>query len=387
MPRQDLSYNKFQVLPSGWDEVWIKAKRDCQTTPKNILFLGDSFAIGVGATDLMPNSTIARFKAKLVSAGLPINGDFWHVGQSLSWDASFTGMATAPPWVFNVAPAWATGFGYGICPVYSGVNTGQITFTTPYACTAFDIIGLEFVAGTYTYSIDGGGAQTVTTTALNFHRRVSVTGLANTTHTIVFNPSQSATNVMIVLGIITYASTTTGMCISRVAYSGASIANFGYRGGGLIPDDKLKLWQGNLTPAGNNVGFGFPTQPSLCIIALGLNDCQIMTGEDQYLSFLRRTCQAARRGVADCSILCLINSLPDGVSSDVTPGLANPQNYLSYMDGMRQVAASFNAAVVNVHAAWADQGFAMGMEAAGSAHPLNAGHQDIANRLAAALGL
>lgn len=378
--------NKYASLPTGWDDTWLKAKQDCATTPKGLLFLGDSFASGGGSTDPMAKSFSVLFKAKLVSAGLPINGDFWHVGLSASWDATLT--PTAPPWVFNTAPSWTGGFGYGLAPLFTGVNVGQITFTTPYACTAFDIVGLEAVAGTYTYKIDGGANQTVTTTVLNWHRKIAVTGQTNATHTIVFNASQSATNVMIILGITTYADTSKGIAYGRLIYTGAALGHFGYKDAGYNPTDRLKMFQGNTTAAGTNVGFGFPMQPALCIMSLALNDCQGFLGRDQFTGYLRRLMQGLRRGYADCSVLFLVNSFPDGVSSDCVPtNTTFPQNYLFYVDAIKSVADGFNCAFVDTYAAWADQGFALGYESAVAIHPLDAGHVYVANQLAAALGL
>jgi lysophospholipase L1-like esterase len=382
--------NTSNVRPEArpWDKTWKEARAACSETPKNILIMGDSISQGASSTDYLTDGWVPKFKAKAVAAGLPVHGDYWPTCFSASFAAGLGSMSTPMPWVFagNTA-VWAATFGYGVTPLISTTPGGTITLTTPYACTKIDLITFEVTAGTYDISIDGGATQQITTTVLAFQRRISFTGLANTTHTLVIS-NQSAANVMTPLGAITYADTTKGICFSRQTFSGSNFQqHYGPMGMVWFPDDRLKMWQGNLTNGGNNVGFGFPTQPALAIVALTVNDCQLATGLGAYANYLKRLCQALRRGYADCSILFVVMSNPDGVSSDVTPNLSLPTNYPLYVNAVYNAASLFNCKVLNIHAEWADQGFALGYHAASDSHPNNAGHTNIADRVAAVLGL
>lgn len=379
-------------LPNGWDAAWISAKEDCQSAPRNILILGDSIGAGGATSDLLTTGFVPLLRDRVVAAGLPIHGDFWHTAMSAAFSAGFGGTATPMPWTLSGSPVWISGLGYGIAPVYVGAGGGPLTFTTPYACTQIDLMTLELINGTYDATMDGGAPQTITTTILSFHRRITFSGLANTTHTLVLN-NQSATHGIDALGAIAYADTTKGLLFSRLTFSGNSfigntgVGGFGVIAAGLFPQDRLKMFQGNTTEAGTNRAFGFPMQPALAIIEMSVNDCQIGSSGDQYFAYLRRLCQALRAGYANCTILFLICSNPDGVNSDVTTTFNNPWNYGMYVHVIYDIAEIFNCGVLNIHAAWAEHGVALGYQTALDAHGTDAGHAYMANALANVLGV
>jgi lysophospholipase L1-like esterase len=214
-------------------------------------------------------------------------------------------------------------------------------------------------------------------------RRTQLTGLANTTHTIVFT-GQSAPIAMLIFGIATYKSRTTGLRFAWTAKYGTPLSGFTL---GTTPDyGQDQIWQGR--SGATLTGFGFPAQPDLAIIGLGINDCRnIGSGYalEGYQAGLRMICQAVRRGNANASILFVAFSNPDGDNSDVTSPFANSIQWPLYIDRMLNIAIDYNAAMVNLHAKWGELGVASGYQVATDPHPTDAGHADIASVLGAIL--
>jgi hypothetical protein len=263
----------------------------------------------------------------------------------------------------------------------AGTAANAITFTTPYACTDIDIVYLDANAGTWNYAVDGGGSTPVTNTGVGYHKRIQLTGLANTTHTIVCG-TQSAANVLMIAGCITYKSRTSGIGFASTAVYGQTQDDaWGQLHGG--PADKPSYLQGKGAAA---TGFGFPSQPSLAMLEYGINDCGNGVTVASFTDTLRRLIQALRRGQSRCSILLLGNCNPDAVNGDLTAGnFANSANWVQYLAAMQQTAAYFNCAFVNMHARWGETPLGQGFVNAGGAHPNNAGHADIASVLAGPL--
>jgi hypothetical protein len=235
--------------------------------------------------------------------------------------------------------------------------------------------------------MDGAGAVQQTTTNSGMPYRKSVSDLTNVPHSLVLN-NQSATNALDLMGAITYADPTKGLLFSRLAFSGNSLgANYGYTGNGQLPDDRLKLFSGNTTAAGNEKSFGYPMQPALAIIEMSINDCQLGVSGDQYRNLLQRLCQALRAGYQDCTILFVICSNPDSVTSEVTNAFVNAQNYSLYTRVIYEVANMFNCGVYNEHALWAAHGVALGYQIALDPHGTTAGHANRATNIGALLGI
>ncbi|GEM_PF-2005469 len=374
-------------LPDGWDEAWKAARAASSATPAWITVLGDSISAGLASTDVVNNAWPARLRAKLVAAGYPWYGDFWPTTHSQDWWSakSLGAFAGTPPWVVSSANRTWSNWGYGQTPLYTGAAAGALQFTTPYACSALDLVYFDNYGDGSTWQVvlDGGAPQTVTLSGTSGRfKRLAISGLSNTTHTLSCG-SQSADNRMQVMGVCTYADPTRGLGLGRVAYPTATLWEL--TNGQNAPGDKIITWQGFF--AGGATGFGFPTQPSLAIIALGVNDCQNPDrGVAQYAHGLRRLVQAFRRGVDNASILLLAPSNPDGVSSDVTGGLfANSDNWHLYLAAMVQIARSYGCALLSLHGKWGELGVAKGVQTATNPHPTDAGHQDIADTLAAIL--
>ena len=299
---------RWCVLPDGWNDAWQSAKGGSGTAPAWLTIIGDSVSAGAVSSDYVNNAWAAKLRSKLLS-GYSLYGDFWPTSMSVSF-ATFGG---TPPWVVGAtAPTWYR-WGMGTLPLFGGTPASPIlTFTAPNAGTDLDLIYFDFAAGTFTWTVDGVAQATVTTTGAGYHKRVQVAGLANTTHTVVLT-GQSANYVALWQGIATYGSRTRGIGFGRIAYSGGLAVDYAGNGN---PPDPCKVWQGY---GAATTGFGFPTQPSLAIIELGINDCSDAgshsggCGPTQYRRVLARLVQAFRRGAQNCSIVILGASHPDGV--------------------------------------------------------------------------
>ena len=369
---------RWCVVPDGWDDCWKAAKANSGSAPAWLTVIGDSVSAGAVSSDYVNKSWTAVLKGKLAPP-YRLYGDFWPTSMS----ASFATFGGTPPWVMNDTPTWYR-WGMGALPLYSGAPANPVmTFTTPYACTDLDLVYLDYAAGTWTYTVDGGAAQTVTTTGAGYAKRVQATGLANTTHTVAVT-GQSASYVALLQGIATYGSRSAGIGFGRIAYSGALAVDDA--ASNAVPSDMCQQWQGY---GATTTGFGFPTQPSLAIVELGINDCANAgshaggCGPTQYRRVLTRLVQAFRRGVPNCSVLILGASNPDGVSSDVTSGLfGNPHSWNLYLAAMKDVGATYGCAFVDIHAKWGETGVAQGFQAANQPHPTDAGQADIAAVLA-----
>ncbi len=314
-------------------------------------------------------------------------GDFYPVQYSSEYytSASSTFSGT-PPWSsISSTNRFLGQAAYARVYYWTGASSGSATFTTPYACATIDIITVDYANGTWDYTVDGGSATTVTVTGAGspyYLRRTRISGLASTTHTVVIS-NGSATGALMIAGCAAYTSTSAGIGFAWNAVVGASTTLWL---NGTFPTDLSVNYQGKISSAAT--GFGFPGQPSLAIIGLGINDCQSSTagGVAGYEGMLRRFCQAFRRGVSNCSILFLVMSNPDAVNSDQTSGhFSNSQDWHLYTSAVYRIAQMFNTGVFNVHAKWSGKPVGYGFMDAGNCHPNNSGHSDIATVLATIL--
>lgn len=368
----------YLSLPDGWDDTWNAAKAASATTPAWMLAYGDSITQGLVATDPYTLGWFALVRTYLTGI-YPINGDFWSCAQTLDVSSSLVGA----PWVVNstVGRVYQR-YACGTVPTWTGTPTNVITFTTPYACTDMDIIYYDFatVTGGWTYQVDGGAAVPVTPAGVGYLKRIQLTGLGNTAHTINFSQTTASLNLM-PYGVATYHSRTAGIGYANMGASSRALGdNFRQLSGGPLPDN-FGAFAGQAATA---TGFGFPMQPSLCIIAMGINDLGQGSGGGlaQFEICLVRMCRALRRGTPNCSLLFLINSNPDPTFSDVTSGwFGNSYDWGSYIAIYQRVAHMFNAAIFNVSAKWGSTPVAQGFMPTNQCHPTNAGHADIANVL------
>jgi lysophospholipase L1-like esterase len=362
----------YVTAPAGWDACWKAAKAASGSTPAWMVAIGDSIAQGCNASNWMATSWYQLVRSKLLGA-YPLMADFWLSTHDAAIAAgSFNG---TPPFVSQAtARQQGTGWCYGAIYYWNAAVAGTMTvFTSPYACTDMDIVYYDKTAGTYTYQVDGAAAQTITCTAAGQYNRIQLTGLSNAVHTITFG-AQSAGNVMLLAGVATYRNRVGGLGFGLLSTYGLQLYAWSYSGDG--PADLFLQMQGKNTAA---TGFGFPTQPSLAVIELGINDCANAQTTANFQDWLRRMIQALRRGQPNCSIVILAPCNPDATNSEVTTNnWANSANWITFLDVLQRTAAYFNCAFINMHAKWGEMPVSQGFCTASQPHPSDAGHADIA---------
>jgi hypothetical protein len=383
----------YLYLPDGWDTGWQAAKAAAGATPAQILFFGDSIQSGAaGASDwkkTYPHLVREALKASL--GGL--KSDYFP-----AWGISSTpsaAVAGTPPWgaIAATTPSGRIGsIGWHSIDYETavGAQAGYLqTFTSYDTCTALDLFYQDYNSGTFVYNLDGAGDVVVTCTnagsaANTAVKKLSLTGLANTTHVLQIG-KQSAASVCIPVGVATHnAALAGGLQIARFCNAMATLTN-DYVTGSIGPNAQRFEVLAGITPSGGGgvgTAFGFPMQPHLLILELGINDCAGTQNGTDYQTALRRLFQAVRKGRPNASILIHAICNPDANVSDNTSNLFLPANWPAWVGPMYSFAQMYNCAVLNTHAKWGETPVANGfMSVAANAHPLDAGHQDIANDL------
>jgi lysophospholipase L1-like esterase len=174
--------------------------------------------------------------------------------------------------------------------------------------------------------------------------------------------------------------------------SGSETDNNLFSGADAAPIDRVALYQGFTGPVGTPTatkGFGFPSQPDLAIIALGINDASQSVARGTYRDGLDRLIWSLRYGKSDaCSIAILGVWGPDGTigtSTTVTNQDQTANSWTAYRDlraAMIEVAQAEECAYIDVHGAFGRFPVTNGwIDNATDVHPTVAGHLKIANLL------
>lgn len=388
-PAVTLSRTRYPwlTLPDNWDAGWVAAKAASGGDLAQVSLFGDSISQGSVTSDWKTKSYFELLRANLLTR-YSLSGDFFNP----LYNATFQPAVGSMP--FGAPPAGFGGFGdWGFIQVYLGTQAQLVAnpfvFNSTNAPTPnftdADIHLLNWNGGTVTYNVDGG-SPVVLTTFNDGGAYISPFAIATqpfATHTLNFT-AQSVDNAFGLAGISTFLSRTRGLFFARFAAAGWKASDWGLSPG-THPTDRILIQQG-ITRAPASTGYGPPTAPHLAIVELGINDMQSQVGLDRFEGCLRRFCQAFRRGRSNASILFIVASAPDGVNSDVTAGLfVDSQNWPLYVRRIYNVARAFGCGVLNAHAAWADQGVALGYQTTGQPHPNDAGNAWIATQLEAIL--
>ena len=382
----------YLYLPAGWNVGWLAAKANTGT-PIQIMFFGDSVQSGTAGVSDWKKTYPHLLRESLKGSFGGLKSDYWPAwGMSLTPNAAVVG---TPPWsaISATTPSGRIGtIGWHSIDyeTAAGAQAGYLqTFTSFDTCTALDIFYQDYNSGTWVYNVDGAGDQTVTCTnagsaANTAVKKISITGLANTTHVVQLG-KQSAASVCIPVGIATHNSALTGgLQIARFTNAMATMAN-DYVTGSVGPNPQRLEVLAGLTPSGgggSGTSFGFPMQPHLLIFELGLNDCNGANSVADFGTAIRRMVQACRKGRSNASIIFHIVCNPDSNISDNTSNLFAPGNWPNYTQVMNQYAQLYNCAILNTHAKWGEYPNTLGfLTNAANAHPTDAGHADIASTL------
>ena len=396
----DFPFAPCVYAPPGWDDVWVKGKISGRP---NILLIGASDATGYLSTDCTTLAFPELLRTRL-AAQYGVWGDFYHARMNVVDAPSFTG---TPPFVNGGAGTTQQFQGYGSLDTWAATGSTLLTFNTPYACTQVDIIYLDSVgASPPQYAVDGGSLVAFPAlTGTGKQLRLSITGLAATTHSIALR--QQTASSLRVMGCACYptgSAASSGLGWARMNYPGSAAMFYLFQGGypSIFPggyDQVDYLTDCTSVPGVRPIttGFGFPTGGTpaavditgkihLVYIVADLmgNDCnQALAGPNPTdpegsHEAMRRICSAVRRASDDVSIALVIPSLPDGMYSDLLT--ANTISYAwsweNYKSKAWDLGREFNALVIDSDADFGSLGVANGYQTqtVGGFHLTNTGH-------------
>jgi hypothetical protein len=362
-------------VPDGALDAWYASRGQAGQEIVAVAGIGDSILRGHYATA----RSNAHFWARLVAALQAKYGGagegFKPVSDTLDnayTYASFSAVAE-PCWTFTPAGAWNQyGATYGVggqahqSPAGSGVAAGL------FSGTGVDLIGLRQPGGgPYTVSIDGvpydaygapngagGDASAYAAVATSPATLFSARGLARGRHTVTAGPRAG---LLWLHGLVAYDGVGRGILPYNMAYSGKSAYQ-------MLLNTRVDSAKASVA------GWAIPLK--LVIVEHIVNDMQQGVAFDTYEALSRRLCDAAK--MAGASILFVIP-----FAGPMAGAWANVGTAHAYIDRVYNLARRHGAAVLDVNAAWE----ALGPAAAasfignGDAHPVDAGHRDIAARL------
>lgn len=259
-----------------------------------------------------------------------------------------------------------------------------LSFALP-VCTGYSILSMDSNAGgagntgTFSYATDGGGATTTTVdnTASDNPKRVSVTGLGSTTHTVLITGVSGSCYIM---GIEYYGA------------NGVIVSRFGLSGG--ASNDKLGNGATlNLNAAGQsriiNHSFNF-YGAQLDIIALGHNDYRRQNDATYPVTptqFAANVQAMITPILARGGCVLLVGEPKSNVTGPLTGAEIYPiESYWSALDTLS--SSQDNVAVLQINRSWGtfQNGVDLGLQSApGGVHPLKKGYADIAFMLFNAL--
>lgn len=392
-------------LPYGWNVSWARAISNVMNNQVNVLGIGDSITQGWGSSDVLQTSWWALLRQSLINRYIYHSGDFYSLMLSSQAVSTFGGPGTATyPYVMtgtiNTNFGIFTGiYNYGVFNDTAQPNV--LTFTSLYACTAMDIIYINgFQAGSWTYAVDGGTPVTVNTSgsgnpASGALTRISITGLTNNIHKIAISSLDANFGSMAIGGVIAYKSKVNGIEFANMGWPGMGLvlgsqANNNLSDNGSMPIDRLAIYQGftgtTATPT-TLTGFGFPAQPDLAIIALGVNDASAGVTVAQYTTSLTNLIYSIRFGKHDATSIIIMGMWgPDGKAASSTTvtntdytGTATP-SYALLRQAMLQVAQIFGCAYIDIYSSFGRYPVTNGLiTSVTDLHPTNLGHSIIAN--------
>lgn len=297
--------------------------------------LGDSttFGAGDGVTDIS-TGTYPAYLASLLSSGTGaaratgLSGPSQAYVPDLRWSA-FTG-------------TWDDANMYR----QSGSSGAQATFTSDRAGTFLDIWYYQGV-GAFTYNIDGAGPVTVTPTGGgNMWHKTTVSGLANTVHTVVF--TQSTASAVALGGMEVYGAS--GVSVTNFGAPGAGSATFVSGGGTGHPQTAISTYM----------------VPDLVLINLGINDYFTQGGTAPFEANLHTLI-----ALYPNSDVVLGVGTPVSVTTDVPP-------WIDYVTSVYRVAENLDIPVVDLTDRWVSYALSAAMISTDGTHPLKAGYADIA---------
>ena len=395
----------YIFAPNGWDAAWKAAVANRWDQRVCITGIGDSVMSGFECSDFMATSWWAVLRAALLNKYGQLAGDHYSPLYSAANGTGGQSTATYPVVVAGVANTdYAIESDFFTCPVYfvSNAQNPLVSVTPPYSVVGFDVFYVDGYNGSFSWAVDGGGATTVTTSGPGTAAGsklgvVRITGLTAGTHTLKLRNTSGAWTGGIV-GVTCWAAST-GLAFANMGWPGFGLCKSGSGDANLClcttagqPPDKRALYQGYLgTTAAPTAltGLGFPTQPDLAIVALGLNDAYnasppTRTVFRDNLQYLLQSLRFGKGGA--CSVMLVANWGPDGLPASATQvqntdfvGADRVPVYHDFRAAMAELAQTCCCAYVDVYSALGANPVTNGwIRGADDTHPTDAGHAKMA---------
>jgi lysophospholipase L1-like esterase len=186
-------------------------------TLETIMFAGDSktagFGTNAGASINGAKSMPGWFRQLMAARGYSV------AGTGLVFCNQNPGSGTGDTrWTFT--GTW-TSTGVNVNFASSIVTGSTATFTSDVAGTVVEIWSLSN-SGPFTYAIDGGSAVSVTPSGSNTTHLTTVSGLANTTHTVVITTTSTTNTYVLACNV----RKTTGLQVTNNAICGSTSSNW-----------------------------------------------------------------------------------------------------------------------------------------------------------------
>lgn len=302
----------------------------------NMCCIGDSKTAGYIAGQI--NSWPSQLRAALAAWGVPSAGTgLVPVANSGATDSRWTG----------TTGTWSDNFFYST----SSTSGASKTFTSDVAGTVVDIYYFGTSAA-FTYSIDGGAATTVTPAGGGTVGKTSVTGLANTTHTVTVTASSASAVYLI------------GICVRQT--SGLLIHNFGLVG------SMASAWTSTAFTQPSMIALSNSLAADIVSIEIGSNDAGNSVALSTYVSNLT-TAWGLYSGAARIAIV----QSPRGTLT----------TWPSFASAVYDQAEAAGAPLIDLSDRWgsAANGNALGLLGSDSLHETAAGHADVARAVRSAL--
>ena len=319
-----------------------------------IAFCGDSTTEGVGSGSAVLQNTMswpAQFASLLNGKGYGVDGR-----GLVNCYPNNTGVWSQ--WSFSPALGTTNAYrqfnsGIGLAFIIATSTSSTATFTSDLAGTVADIYYLNS-GGSFTYSIDGGAAVTVTPNGSQTVGVVTVTGLANATHTILITSTSANSQI---LGAMVRNSTTKGTFIYNSGLGGSKTADWIQSG----------AWYGQA----NLVANGW--HPNLSFLMLGINDLNTGVTSSTYKANMQ-TLITTLKASGD---LVLVTPVP-GSGLDLT----------AYLQALYELADSNDVPLIDLVDRWKDQptmnGYGLYYD---TLHPNAGGYADLSRSVLNALAL
>ncbi|MFI5877527.1 hypothetical protein ACIBAH_34860 [Streptomyces sp. NPDC051445] len=323
---------KGVYVPRQWGEFWRpkRAAAKAGTGKANVAVIGGSSAVGFYASNLLTKSWPgvlgtslqavngdggSGFVSALFSASGIAGNDTAAINQ---WTSGGGLVAQTGTWAIGGLPV-GPGWGY----LYTSTSTSSMTWTVRGTSVTIYTLGGDGGRSSWTYSIDGAAAVTVTdstSTGLTV-LKTSVTGLSAGTHTVKVTHTGTASQYLSVCGV------------SAEMNSGVVLNNFGRKNanaGQYLPSGRV----------GWNGGSSYPAD----LLIYGVSPQDVIDGVavDTWASQVRQHLSQVKDGGSNTGATDIVFVLPHIGQAD-----AQAYRFQDFADRTYALANTFEAAVVD----------------------------------------